>query len=311
MPKPEVLRIKKGLSWLIVKGVIPLRPRENPLEKVAKIIFETRVFLRDSVSYERFVELPEVKGFIDSFREGRDVNKAYQGLKKLYPEVDFLDSLKRDNYCNLLRGLTEKKGFAPDSLPLDLLRGFPYSKKMVYEALTDKAKFTSEREGVYKTAGDIVELFERLKGGIDKGWSPDISLRDTSVRKSPFPLEIDESVKRSAPDMIFRKPEIEIKKKERVNIDKTTAYVRQPYTLRDIERRINNEEYERIKEDLLKNHRGKYTVIAQGRLQGIRDSFEEAKEIKVGEAHHILLFKIEEPKRREVRLGWRASMQIR
>lgn len=70
------------------------------------------------------------------------------------------------------------------------------------------------------------------------------------------------------------------------------------------ERRLNNTAYQRLRDQLERDYPGKYAVIAHGKLQGIVDSPEKARDI-ARDAHHRLVFEVGDHPRKERSLGWR------
>ena len=82
------------------------------------------------------------------------------------------------------------------------------------------------------------------------------------------------------------------------------------------ERILNNLAYNKLKGKLIKKYEGKYAIIANGKLIGVADSYEEIVKIaneKAAEAKHCLIFKVEkEATQRKIgRLGWRMKVKTR
>ena len=75
------------------------------------------------------------------------------------------------------------------------------------------------------------------------------------------------------------------------------------------ERLLNNLAYQKLENKLVKEHKGKYVLIANGKLVAVADSYDNIVKIaneKAPDAKHRLIFKVEEKTHRKVgRLGWR------
>jgi len=75
------------------------------------------------------------------------------------------------------------------------------------------------------------------------------------------------------------------------------------------ERLLNNLAYQKLEKKLLKEHKGKYVLIAKGKLIAVADSYDDIVKIakeQVPDAKHRLIFKVGEKTHRKVgRLGWR------
>jgi hypothetical protein len=69
------------------------------------------------------------------------------------------------------------------------------------------------------------------------------------------------------------------------------------------DRRLNNALFRQLQPELEKQ-RGRYVVIAHGKLQGVGDSIESLQGLAL-DAHHRLVFKVGDPLPRKRRLGWR------
>ena len=69
------------------------------------------------------------------------------------------------------------------------------------------------------------------------------------------------------------------------------------------EREINLKCYNQNKDDLLKNHMGRYAVISKGQLQQIGDSFDEVKNVSM-DTNHRFIFKVEHKKKSKGILRW-------
>jgi len=76
------------------------------------------------------------------------------------------------------------------------------------------------------------------------------------------------------------------------------------------ESEANYKEYLRVKDEFMKEHRGKVAIIAGGEVICIADSMREAVKIaneKAPQAKHIILWKVgedEEVKMRKIRGSW-------
>lgn len=75
------------------------------------------------------------------------------------------------------------------------------------------------------------------------------------------------------------------------------------------EERLNNEAYAKLKDEIFRNHAGKYVAIAKGRIVASGDSLTEVCLAPKGNVSHRLIFKVGEKLPRRVHLGWRASRQ--
>lgn len=76
------------------------------------------------------------------------------------------------------------------------------------------------------------------------------------------------------------------------------------------ERRLNNAAYQRMRDQLERDHADKYAVIAHGELQSVVDSPEKARDI-ARDAHHRLVFKIGDHPPKERALGWKIRRKTR
>lgn len=79
------------------------------------------------------------------------------------------------------------------------------------------------------------------------------------------------------------------------------------------ERLINNLVYQNLENKLLKEYKGKYVLIANGKLIATAGSYDDIVMIaneRVPNAKHRLIFKVEERMYRKVgRLGWRMKIK--
>lgn len=71
------------------------------------------------------------------------------------------------------------------------------------------------------------------------------------------------------------------------------------------EEESNNRAFESIIGELEERYRGKYVVIAGGKLVSVHESLEEALSAERGRYSHRIVFKVGERHAGRVRLGWR------
>ncbi|MEM3501740.1 MAG: DUF5678 domain-containing protein [Candidatus Bathyarchaeia archaeon] len=71
--------------------------------------------------------------------------------------------------------------------------------------------------------------------------------------------------------------------------------------------RINNEAYDRLKNEIFRDYFGKYVAIANGEIVASGESLSDVWLPLKGKASHRLVFKVGEEYPRSVRLGWKVS----
>ena len=76
----------------------------------------------------------------------------------------------------------------------------------------------------------------------------------------------------------------------------------------DQDRQENIIEYNKIKNELYEKHRGKFAVIAKGKLQKIGDSFAEVKDVAL-DANHRFIFEIKEEHQIIRKTRWPARLK--
>lgn len=76
----------------------------------------------------------------------------------------------------------------------------------------------------------------------------------------------------------------------------------------DQDRQENIIEYNKIKNELYEEHRGKFAVIAKGKLQKIGDSFAEVKDVAL-DANHRFIFEIKEEQQVARKTRWPARLK--
>ena len=74
----------------------------------------------------------------------------------------------------------------------------------------------------------------------------------------------------------------------------------------DIEKKANNQAYEKLKDELERDYWGKWIVIAHGQLQGEGNSLTEVNHL-APDARHRIVMQVGEHQPKEVTLGWQIA----